>query len=390
MLTQENRKQRTDPPYLLKNFKPSTLKKEAIQSSELSEEKKAVMEEVAQEFSVRANKYENKYYKLTLAGTLGLAISMGTTGMLLLNQDKPAIAGSNQIESDGTLLVGQTLKIPPMNAIVDEVKGDETVETLSEFYGVDASQLKLSQPTLPSGQLSVGELVTIPGKADHLLKNRQKTEVNYPTLIPEPSAEPAVLPSLKKPEETETNYSTTISVPSSAIEVFPVQTAVWVSQTEPIYTVKRREPVSPELPPLGVPEQSFPDSPARFKGYMWPTKGVLTSGYGMRWGRMHKGVDIAGPLGTPIVAAASGKVISAGWNSGGYGNLLKIKHSNCSITLYAHNSRILVRKGQKVSQGQQIAFMGSTGHSTGPHLHFEIHPKGGRAANPMAFLPKKR
>ncbi|MGK7874147.1 MAG: peptidoglycan DD-metalloendopeptidase family protein [Xenococcaceae cyanobacterium] len=150
------------------------------------------------------------------------------------------------------------------------------------------------------------------------------------------------------------------------------------------------ETVGPELPPLSSPDQYLPHSPARFNGYIWPTKGVITSGYGRRWGRMHKGVDIAGPIGTPIISAAPGEVVSAGWNSGGYGNLVKVKHPDGSLTLYAHNSRILVRRGQRVDQGQQIAEMGSTGYSTGPHLHFEVHPAGRGAVNPMAYLPKQR
>ncbi|MGK7931011.1 MAG: peptidoglycan DD-metalloendopeptidase family protein [Microcystaceae cyanobacterium] len=150
------------------------------------------------------------------------------------------------------------------------------------------------------------------------------------------------------------------------------------------------ETVSPELPSLTFPEDYLPEAPMKFAGYIWPSRGVLTSGYGPRWGRMHKGIDIAAPIGTPIVAAADGEVISAGWNSGGYGNLVKLRHGDGSVTLYAHNSKILVRRGQKVEQGQLIAKMGSTGFSTGPHLHFEIHPKGQGARNPMAFLPKSR
>jgi murein DD-endopeptidase MepM/ murein hydrolase activator NlpD len=147
--------------------------------------------------------------------------------------------------------------------------------------------------------------------------------------------------------------------------------------------------VSPELPPLSPAEQYLPNTPMNFTGYIWPAKGVLTSGFGWRWGRMHKGVDIAAPIGTPVVAAAPGEVISAGWNSGGYGNLVKVQHDDGSITLYAHNSRILVRPGQKVEQGELISEMGSTGFSTGPHLHFEVHPGGASAANPIAFLPPK-
>ena len=149
------------------------------------------------------------------------------------------------------------------------------------------------------------------------------------------------------------------------------------------------EVVSPELPPLQAPDQYLPNSPDSFNGYVWPAKGVLTSGYGWRWGRMHKGIDIAAPVGTPIYAVAPGEVISSGWNSGGYGNLVKIRHPDGSVTLYAHNSRLNVRRGQQVTQGQKIAEMGSTGYSTGPHLHFEVHPQGSGAANPIAYLPSR-
>ncbi|MCS6812054.1 MAG: peptidoglycan DD-metalloendopeptidase family protein [Cyanobacteria bacterium] len=145
--------------------------------------------------------------------------------------------------------------------------------------------------------------------------------------------------------------------------------------------------VSPELPPLGSADKYLPGQ--EFNGYIWPARGVLTSGYGWRWGRMHRGIDIAGPIGTPIIAAAPGVVVTAGWNSGGYGNLVEIQHPDGSLTLYAHNSRILVQVGQQVSQGQQIAEMGSTGYSTGPHLHFEIHPRGQGAVNPIAMLPSR-
>ncbi|MDY7020272.1 MAG: peptidoglycan DD-metalloendopeptidase family protein [Cyanobacteriota bacterium] len=148
--------------------------------------------------------------------------------------------------------------------------------------------------------------------------------------------------------------------------------------------------VSPDLPPLAGPDTYLPGGSMRFNGYIWPSRGILTSGYGWRWGRMHRGIDIAAPIGTPIFAAAPGVVTYAGWNSGGYGNLVEIEHPDGSLTVYAHNSRILVNKGQKVAQGQQVSEMGSTGRSTGPHLHFEIHPSGQGAVNPMALLPRER
>lgn len=146
----------------------------------------------------------------------------------------------------------------------------------------------------------------------------------------------------------------------------------------------------PDLPPLLPAEEYLPESPELeiFNGYIWPAEGVFTSGFGWRWGRMHNGIDIAAPIGTPIYAAASGEVIYAGWHAYGFGNLVKVRHYDGSITLYAHNNRILVHRGQRVEQGEQISEMGSTGYSTGPHLHFEIHPHRKGPVNPLAYLPK--
>jgi YD repeat-containing protein len=143
-----------------------------------------------------------------------------------------------------------------------------------------------------------------------------------------------------------------------------------------------------DLPPLSNPERFLPGEGGGTVQFMWPAQGVFTSGYGPRWGRMHRGIDIAGPVGTPIVAAAAGVVVTSEWNSGGFGNLVEIRHPDGSKTLYAHNNRLLVRVGQEVQQGEQISEMGSTGRSTGPHLHFEIHPAGVGAVNPMLYLSR--
>jgi Peptidase family M23/Trypsin-like peptidase domain len=108
--------------------------------------------------------------------------------------------------------------------------------------------------------------------------------------------------------------------------------------------------------------------------FIWPTVGTLTSRFGRRWGKKHNGIDIVNSIGTPIYAAADGVVQSAEWNSGGYGNLVIIRHVNGILTYYAHNSRLSVEVGKYVSQGEIIALMGSTGSSITPHLHFEIRP----------------
>jgi murein DD-endopeptidase MepM/ murein hydrolase activator NlpD len=118
--------------------------------------------------------------------------------------------------------------------------------------------------------------------------------------------------------------------------------------------------------------------------FIWPVNGTLTSGFGMRWGRMHEGIDIAAPTGTPIRAADSGSVRIAG-SMGGYGNYTCVDHGGGLSTCYAHQNSIGVSVGQTVAQAQIIGTVGSTGHSTGPHLHFEVRV-GGQAVDPLGYL----
>lgn len=118
--------------------------------------------------------------------------------------------------------------------------------------------------------------------------------------------------------------------------------------------------------------------------FMTPTRGRFTSGFGRRWGRMHKGIDLAGSYGTPIKAADSGKVVFAGWYYG-LGKMVKINHGNGFETVYGHLSSINVKVGQKVLKGEKLGGMGSTGRSTGVHLHFEVI-KNGVHQNPMKYL----
>src|SRR5215210_1072851 len=127
-----------------------------------------------------------------------------------------------------------------------------------------------------------------------------------------------------------------------------------------------------------------PTGAASAAGFVWPVHGVLTSGFGWRWGRMHEGIDLAVASGTPVVASAAGVVIVAGW-TGGYGNLVVVDHGGGISTAYGHNTSVTVGVGQRVAQGQLIAYSGSTGHSTGPHVHFEVRINGG-AVDPMGYL----
>lgn len=119
-------------------------------------------------------------------------------------------------------------------------------------------------------------------------------------------------------------------------------------------------------------------------GYSWPLCAPVTSGYGPRWGRMHRGIDLGASTGTPIGAARAGEVIHAAWQ-GGFGRLVLLRHSDGVVTAYAHMSSFSVGQGQRVDRGQRIGTVGSTGNSTGPHLHLEFRVNG-QAQNPRQFL----
>lgn len=133
--------------------------------------------------------------------------------------------------------------------------------------------------------------------------------------------------------------------------------------------------------PGAVPGAS---SGARSSGCIWPVSGTATSEYGSRWGRLHAGIDIAGPTGTPIWATKAGEVFFAGAQSG-YGKVVMIDHGGGFTTVYGHMNSIGVSDGQSVSQGQTVGSRGNTGRSTGPHLHFETR-YGGSARNPRGCL----
>lgn len=185
----------------------------------------------------------------------------------------------------------------------------------------------------------------------------------------------------------------TVSPVPPRVNPAPASTSITIPQpiAAPVPVKVARQVISPQLPNLDLPplpsSERYLPTPITNQ-FIWPAQGVFTSGFGPRWGRIHRGIDIAGPVGTPVIAAAAGVVTFSGWNSGGFGNLVEIRHADGTLTLYAHNHRNVVRQGQYVQQGEQIALMGSTGRSTGPHVHFEIHPQGRGAVNPMNFLQR--
>ncbi|MDU0478153.1 M23 family metallopeptidase [Staphylococcus chromogenes] len=135
-------------------------------------------------------------------------------------------------------------------------------------------------------------------------------------------------------------------------------------------------------------ERVAADNAARAPQTAKPAEGAFTSGFGPRWGSFHSGIDIANAVGTPILAVMDGTVIDSGPASG-YGNWIRIKHEDGSISVYGHMESLDVSVGQHVTAGQKIAGMGNRGFSTGSHLHFEIHPNGQGAVDPVPWLAQR-
>jgi murein DD-endopeptidase MepM/ murein hydrolase activator NlpD len=139
------------------------------------------------------------------------------------------------------------------------------------------------------------------------------------------------------------------------------------------------------------PPAMSPALPEHYAGGLhWPLDaGIVSSEFGERWGKMHKGLDIAADVGEPVYAIAAGEVIYAGNGMRGYGNVVIIRHDRMRTSLYAHNSELKVKQGDQVTQGTLVALLGSTGHSTGPHVHFEIRD-GDTPVSPRTVLPASK
>lgn len=187
---------------------------------------------------------------------------------------------------------------------------------------------------------------------------RARTATAYPAVSPPPLKSHSATLQWKKRQNT-LNWKTATSILAAAIVVFallPTQAQQQLFQRIGLGTVEGKTLLSVPLPV----EYDYISSP-----------------FGQRWGRKHQGIDLAATTGTPIYAASAGKIIHSGWESG-YGNSVVIDHGEGRLTRYGHCAKVLIKPGVRVQKGQLIAQVGSTGHSTGPHLHFEVIVNGVR------------
>lgn len=255
------------------------------------------------------------------------------------------------------------------------VQSGETFSEIAKIYGLKQSELQTSNPDVIPEKLSIGQEICLNQIVP--LVTVQTTEVaQYKEAIPyEIKYENTA--NLFKNEQTVKTKGT--NGEKDVVAEIVRNNGIEVNRREISATVLS-EPVS-QVVMVGTKE---PPPLIGTGSFIYPIRGTLTSRYGTRWGRLHAGIDLAAPIGTHVKAADGGKVTFSGYN-GALGYMVAIDHGGGRVTWYGHCSKLFVKKGERVYQGQHIANVGNTGRSTGPHVHFEVHING-KTKNPLNYL----
>ena len=266
-------------------------------------------------------------------------------------------------------------------ATLHTIQAGETIESIAQAYGLQVTALASMNPALQSGELPDAGTDLVVSPAQRRLNVQVTRPISYEEYLPYETIE------TESDELTQGTREVTQQgqAGSAQVEATLVTLNGIEQEREILSRVVTAEPVD-ELITVGTKEPVSTDTDVS-SGSGWmilPFNGRLSSNYGYRWGSFHRGIDLAGSTGSPVVAAASGTVVLAGWN-GTYGYCVIISHGNGLETLYAHNSSLNVSVGETVSQGELIARVGSTGRSTGPHCHFEVRVNGDHV-NPWNYL----
>ncbi|CAA9281007.1 MAG: hypothetical protein AVDCRST_MAG77-3842 [uncultured Chloroflexi bacterium] len=264
-----------------------------------------------------------------------------------------SVLWSNGLDEDAIIKPGQELWVPPVPGTLHQVRADDNLDDVARKYNVDPAVIVDFNRLRPGEGLVADKVLVIPGG--------QLPLVRRPVAPPPPTVSRALPTPAPAP------------APVAARPAIPVP-----AQPAPRTAPQPAQPLRPVPLPAPAPAPAAPVPTGRLS---WPTRGVITT-YFSGW---HPGIDIAAPIGTGIAAADGGTITFTGWDSTGYGYRVVISHGNGYSTTYNHLSSIGVRPGQTVGKGQIIAAMGSTGRSTGSHLHFEIL-RNGSFVNPLGTL----
>ncbi|MDF3001962.1 MAG: family metallopeptidase, partial [Bacillota bacterium] len=255
------------------------------------------------------------------------------------------------------------------------VQQGETFSGIAKIYGIKQSDLQVSNPNITPDKLQIGQEISL-NQIVPLVTVQTVEVAEYIETIPfEITYENTA--SLFKKEQTVKSKG--VNGEKDVVAEIVRNNGIEVSRKEISATILS-EPVA-QVVLVGTKD---PPPLIGTGNLIYPIRGTLTSRYGTRWGRLHSGIDLAAPIGTKIKASDGGKVIFAGYN-GSLGYTVKIDHGGGKVTLYGHCSKLFVKVGDRVYQGQHIANVGNTGRSTGPHVHFEVHING-NTKNPLNYL----
>ncbi|MDO8617799.1 MAG: M23 family metallopeptidase [Candidatus Uhrbacteria bacterium] len=250
------------------------------------------------------------------------------------------VAWANNLNSRSIIRPGDRLKIPPVSGLLHIVKRGDTIQKIAERYRAKTDDVSSANHFTPNYPLRVGEEIVVPGG-----------------IPPEPPrlAKPRVLANVRP------------NIPLSQVR----------NKAFDVYQELNNSGDDVRIKPPDIE-----GTPVAKNKLLWPTKLRAINQY---FGWRHTGLDVDGDYTDPIYAAEDGIVEKSGWNSGGYGLMVKVDHENGIKTLYAHASKLFVEEGERVKRGQVIAMTGTTGRSTGTHLHFEVIING-RRVNPLGYI----
>ena len=261
-------------------------------------------------------------------------------------------------------------------AVVHTVCEGETFSQIAENYNISSETLMSNNSGIVPEKLQIGQKLTVTAPVP-LVSVKTVEQITVTEKVPyevteqqDSSMYKGIRKVIKSGVQGEKNVVYNVTKVNNNIKEKTKVDEAYIS-----YPVTEVVAVGTKIKPKETPTGKF----------IRPYYGSITSRYGSRWGRNHNGIDYGGSVGDPVKAADGGTVKFAGWNSGGYGNLVIINHGNGKETYYAHLSAVGVKAGQKVAQGAVIGKLGNTGRSTGPHLHFEIRING-RPVNPSGYV----
>lgn len=320
---------------------------------------------------------------LTCLATAGLGLSLLTVSPGLLTA-RAELGEASTVEGCAVMIDGERAVV-----LASGEEAQAVLDTILKRASTPATEVAAFSKTVSVEPCQVREDEIVDAEDALALLDPKEGNAPLTVLTQETWRRTESVPYATETVLVEDGYSDEVELLQKGRDGEQVNTySVILRDGEPILETLKYTIVTAPVVDEVISQGALPGSRTDSKGfYIWPTTGVISSGFGGRSVKVgssnHQGLDIANSDGTDIVAADGGTVIYAQRSSSGYGNLIKIRHDDGSVTYYGHLQEILVEEGEKVAQGQLIGKMGRTGVVTGSHLHFEIRPDGSTPVNPL-------